>query len=220
MAKKKNITEEYLITSYMNYILEHANQPKTVYAFAKANNFEEALFYKHFGSFEALEKAIFSAFYKNTINILENSEEYQTFDARNKLLSFYFTFFENLTANRSYVLFMLNNYRKGFGNIEQLSGLHQHFKSYIENLGIETLDLKNDIAMKVQSRALQESAWGQFLLTLAFWRDDNSPSFEKTDMFIEKSVHASFDIINVAPIKSVIDFGKFIYKEKMTMKTN
>ena len=40
-------------------------------------------------------------------------------------------------------------------------------------------------------------------------------SFEKTDVFIEKSVNTSFDVLDVAPIKSLIDFGKFIFKEKV-----
>ena len=47
--------------------------------------------------------------------------------------------------------------------------------------------------------------------------DDTSPAFEKTDIFIEKSVNTSFDVLNVVPLKSIIDFGKFIFKEKMQM---
>ena len=44
---------------------------------------------------------------------------------------------------------------------------------------------------------------------------DNSPGFEKTDMVIEKSVRAIFDIFETTPLESVIDFGKFLWKEKM-----
>ena len=47
--------------------------------------------------------------------------------------------------------------------------------------------------------------------------DDTSPSFEKTDVFIEKSVNTTFDLLDVAPLKSLIDFGKFIFKEKIRM---
>jgi hypothetical protein len=50
---------------------------------------------------------------------------------------------------------------------------------------------------------------------MKFWLDDTSPSFEKTDIFIEKSVKASFDLIDTTPLKSIIDFGKFLYKEKI-----
>jgi hypothetical protein len=44
--------------------------------------------------------------------------------------------------------------------------------------------------------------------------DDHSPGFEKTDMAIEKSVRTVFDLFDNTPFDSVIDFGKFLWKEK------
>ena len=217
MAKKKAITEKDIIAMYIDYVLEHNAYPKSVYAFAKANNFEESLFYNHFGSFEAIEKHIFKAFFENTITVLEKNADYNAYDSRNKLLAFYFTFFENLTVNRSYVVYALNKHKNSLKNLNVLSGLKRHFTKYIEQLGIETLDIKQEKIEKFQTKAISESAWLQLLLTLKFWLDDTSEGFEKTDVFIEKSVNTSFDILNVAPIKSVIDFGKFLFKEKMHM---
>ena len=88
MSKKKEINALEIITSYMSYILNHNAKPTSVYSFAKENKFEEGIFYKYFGSFEAVEKSIFKTFFDNTMNILEKSEDYRTFDARNQLLSF------------------------------------------------------------------------------------------------------------------------------------
>jgi hypothetical protein len=217
MAKKKTISENDIMTFYMDYVLEHDINPKSVYSFAKANNFEEALFYSHFGSFEAIEKHIFNAFFVNAIDILEKNEDYQNFDARNKLLSFYFTFFEILTANRSYVVYALESNKKNLKALMKLSELKKEFTKYIDNLDIETIDIKQATIDKIQKKAIQESAWAQLLITMKFWLDDTSASFEKTDIFIEKAVNTSFDILNIAPLKSVIDFGKFIFKEKMHM---
>lgn len=215
MAKKKNILESDIVTFFMDYVLEHNENPKSVYAFAKINNFEEAKFYEYFGSFEAVEKFVFKAFFNNTLSVLVKSDDYLAFDARNKLLSFYFTLFEILTANRSYVVYALNNHKNNFQGLMQLSEFKLSFNQFINSLEIETIDVKQEQIEKIQKKAIQESAWAQFLLTLKFWLDDNSPSFEKTDIFIEKSVNTSFDILNIAPLKSVIDFGKFIFKEKI-----
>ncbi|MEQ9581889.1 MAG: TetR family transcriptional regulator C-terminal domain-containing protein, partial [Arenibacter sp.] len=157
------------------------------------------------------------AFFKNTITVLEKSEDYKSFDARNKLLSFYFTFFENLTANRSYVIYALDRHKNGLKGLTVLSDFKRSFTSYIEELDIETLDIKQEQIDKIQRRALQESAWLQLLLTIKFWMEDTSAAFEKTDIFIEKSVNTSFDVLNIAPLKSMLDFGKFIFKEKMNM---
>lgn len=217
MAKKKTITSANIITFYMDYVLEHGHQPQTVYAFAKANNFEEQKFYEHFGSFEAVEEHVFKAFFDNTVAVLHKSKDYESFEARNKLLSFYFTFFENLTANRSYVLFALNQHKNKLNKLKLLSKLKKSFTHYIDNLGIELIETKQKQIDTIQKQGLKESAWIQFVLTLKFWMDDTSANFEKTDVFIEKSVNTSFDVLDVAPIKSLIDFGKFIFKEKVRM---
>jgi AcrR family transcriptional regulator len=217
MAKKKTITATDIITYYMDFVLEHNEHPKSVYAFAKSNNFEEALFYNHFGSFEAIEKQVFKAFFENTIRVLDKNDEYNAYDTRNKLLAFYFTFFENLTANRSYVVYALSKHKNSLKNLAVLSELKRHFSKYIDQLGIETLDIKQAQIEKFQTKAISESAWIQLLITMKFWLDDTSPSFEKTDIFIEKSVNTSFDVLNIQPLKSVIDLGKFLFKEKMHM---
>ncbi|WP_044404120.1 TetR family transcriptional regulator C-terminal domain-containing protein [Lacinutrix sp. Hel_I_90] len=217
MAKKKNISTNDIITFYMDYVLAHNEQPKSVYSFAKHNHFEEAKFYEFFGSFEAVEKGVFKAFFDNTITALHKSPEYKDFEPRNQLLSFYFTFFENLTANRSYVVYALHQHKNSMKSLAALTALKSSFTHYISELGIEMIAIKQEQLEKIQNRSLKETAWLQLLLTMKFWLDDTSPSFEKTDIFIEKSVNTSFDILDVAPLKSLIDFGKFIFKEKIKM---
>lgn len=217
MAKKKTITKNDIITYFMDYVLEHDQNPKSVYAFAKANNFDESTFYEFFPSFDAVEKGIFETFFSNSIEVLNKSEDYKIFDARNKLLSFYYTFFENLTANRSYVKHVLHKYKNDLKGLKSLSALKYHFTNYIHVLGIQMVDIKQEQLQKIQQKTLKESAWLQLLLTMKFWLDDTSPSFEKTDLFIEKSVNTSFDVLDVASLKSVIDLGKFLFKEKFQM---
>ena len=217
MAKKKSISQIDITRFYMDYVLIHDHKPKSVYAFAKDNNFDESKFYEFFSSFEALEQSIFKVFFDNTYNALEKSEDYQNFDPQNKLLSFYFTFFENLTANRSYVVHALKGNKDDMKYLRVLSQLKRSFNNYIERLGINLIDVQQDQLQKIQTRGLKESAWFQLLVTMKFWLDDTSTSFEKTDIFIEKSVRASFDLIDITPLKSIIDFGKFLFKEKMQM---
>ena len=217
MAKKKSISQIDITRFYMDYVLIHDHKPKSVYAFAKDNNFDESKFYEFFSSFEALEQSIFKVFFDNTYYALEKSEDYQNFDPQNKLLSFYFTFFENLTANRSYVVHALKGNKDDMKYLRVLSQLKRSFNNYIERLGINLIDVQQDQLQKIQTRGLKESAWFQLLVTMKFWLDDTSTSFEKTDIFIEKSVRASFDLINITPLKSIIDFGKFLFKEKMQM---
>lgn len=218
MAKKKNISKNDIISWYMDYVMEHGKRPNSVYAFTKHNNFDEPKFYECFGSFDAIEKSIFRAFFDNSLQALEKNEDYISFDPRNKLLSFYYTFFENLTANRSYVISALQKHKNRLMTNALLSELKTAFSNYISDLEIELLDVQQEQLERIQKKGLQETAWLQLLLTIKFWMDDDSPAFEKTDIYIEKSVNTSFDVLNVVPLKSLIDFGKFIFKEKVQMK--
>jgi hypothetical protein len=215
MARKKNITKDNLISWYMEFVLENNHQPKSVYSFAKENNFEESDFYKSYSSFDSIEESIFSEFFHHTLKVLAKSDDYENYDARNKLLSFYFTFFEILTANRSYVVFALENAKKDFKKLKSLKSLRNEYSKFIENLNIDRIELKQETLEKVQNTSIKESSWIQLVITMKFWLDDVSPSFEKTDIFIEKSINARFDLMDIKPIQSIIDFGKFILKEKV-----
>ena len=53
----------------------------------------------------------------------------------------------------------------------------------------------------------------EFFLLL-FWKDDESPGFEKTDAAVEKSVNLAFDLIGKGAVDSFIDFAKFLYQSK------
>jgi len=49
---------------------------------------------------------------------------------------------------------------------------------------------------------------------LVFWKEDESPGFEKTDAAVEKSVNLAFDLIGKGAVDSFIDFAKFLYQSK------
>jgi hypothetical protein len=217
MTKNKKITSSEITSYYMGYLLENGSKPASVYLFAKENNFEESIFYEYFGSFEAIEKSIFNTIFETTQNTLGKSKEYESFDARNKLLSFYFTFFENLSANRSFMLILLGEPKEQLKKLSILKDFKKNYTNYVDTLEIETIDFKQKNITQIQRKSIKESAWVQFIITLKFWLNDSSASFEKTDVFIEKSINTSFDLIDTTPLKSIIDFGKFLYKEKMNV---
>jgi hypothetical protein len=218
MAKKTKINKENLVALYMDAVLDHNEVPQSVYSFAKMNHFEESEFYRFFGSFEALEAAIYELFFEKTMKTLDKSKEYKDYDAMNQLLSFYFTFFGNLTANRSYVSKSLQMEMGGLNQMKKLKTLRKKFLNFIDELDLGVIDIKNKRIDDIKDSVVNESYWIQMLVTLKFWLDDDSADFEKTDLFIEKSIAASFELANSKPLKSVVDFGKFLFKEKISMR--
>ena len=215
MAKKTKLTKDKLIALYMDSVLDHNETPKSVYAFAKMNQFDESEFYAFYGSFEALESSIFETFFENTINTLEKSKDYKDYDDQNRLLSFYFTFFGNLTANRSYVSHSLSAAKGNLNTMKKLRPLRKMFLAFVDQLDLGGFEIKNKRIDDFKDDVVNESYWVQMLVTLKFWLDDDSADFEKTDLFIEKSIAASFELAQTKPLKSVFDFGKFLFEEKM-----
>ncbi len=214
-TKKSTLTKEKIVSMFMNDTLENNEKPKTVFHFAKANGFTETEFYQLYGGLDRVEKDVFNMFLLKTIALLEKDKDYEYYDMKSKMLTFYFTFFELLNQNRSYVLLTLKDHSAPIKSWMQLSELRIGFKNYIGGIISEEYRLKQERFQEIQEKTLKESAWFQMMLTLKFWLDDTSPSFEKTDIYIEKSVKASFELMNTAPLESLIDFGKFIFKEKI-----
>lgn len=214
-TKKTAVTKDKIISMFMNYRLENSHKPKSVYQFAKDNGFDEAVFYSFFGTLERVEKEVYKVFFEKTFELIEKDPAYENYDMKSKLLSFYFTLFEMMSANRSYVLMTLKEHQSLPKNMIQLASFKVEFKNYVSNIITDEVRTQYDKFISIQEKAIKETAWMQFLVILKFWMDDESPAFEKTDIFIEKSLKASFELINVTPIESLIDFGKFLYKEKM-----
>jgi len=209
------LTKERVISLYMDYVLENETTPKTVYKFCKENKMTEEEFYQFFGSFEGLQEEIWTTFYQKSVDLMHKSPEVEQFESREKLLTFYFTFFEMLTVNRSYVLFTLKEHREPLKNLSQLKGLRKKVVGFAKGLIEDDNKEKNVKLLQRNERIFSEAAWLQTLFLLKFWMDDNSPQFEKTDVAIEKSVNTVFDVFDNTPLERVLDFGKFLFKEKM-----
>ncbi|WP_430424552.1 TetR family transcriptional regulator C-terminal domain-containing protein [Maribacter litoralis] len=213
-AKAKKVTKDSIIAMFMDYVLEHEQFPKTVYKFCKENAIKESDFYLYFGSIETLKKGIWNVFYENTVNVIHKNAEYNGFTNRDKMLTFFYTFFEVLTLNRSYVLFVMEYSNSPLKNLEQLKGLRKNVKDFTKGLISDGNQEKNLKITKHNPQLFSEGAWLQTLFLLNFWKSDESASFEKTDVAIEKSVNTIFDVFDNTPLENILDFGKFLYKEK------
>lgn len=215
MAKAKKITDSDIIAMYMDYVLEHDIAPKSIYKFCKTNQLEESRFYEFFGSMEGIQKAIWIKFFSNTKSLMQKNEEFESFSNRDKMLTFFYSFFELLTLNRSYVLFILDNDKGLLKNMTQLKGLRNHIKNFAKELITDGNADKSVKITKHNPELFSEGAWLQFMFLLKFWLDDDSAAFEKTDIAIEKSVNTIFDVFDNTPLNNIIDLGKFLFKEKM-----
>ena len=214
-SKKKLIDDTFIISKYMDQVLNSNEEPKNVFVFCKENKLKEADFYTFFGSLDALRQEIWLKFFENALETMEKEEAYENYSNKNKLLTLYFTMFELFSLNRSFILFSLKENNEGLKNLKSLKLFRSYFKTFVTNL----LDSGNSEVLKkatmISNPILSEGAWIQFLLVLKFWLDDSSKGFESTDILIEKSVNTVVDLLDTKPLESLFDLGKFLWKEKM-----
>lgn len=216
MAKKvKSLTKDVLVENYINYVLTHGKRPHNVFEFSKSIGYEERDFYQFYSDFEQIDRHFFGDMFDYTIELIQKNEDYKTYDASQKLSSFYFAFIEMATANRSFVKFLLQNGQMSIKNLETLKHLRLKYINFVKSILDNPLKIDIQAINKVQNKVLVEGAWAQFMSIMAFWLKDTSSNFEKTDIYIEKTVKASFDVVYSVPFDSLIDFGKFLWKEKM-----
>lgn len=214
-AKQKTLDDNSIIELYMNDVLETQEEPKNAFVFCKKHAIEESDFYAFFGSLDVVKQTIWIKFFENALATIEKEKEFENYSDKNKLLTLYFTLFEILTLNRSYVLFSLKENKEGLKNLKNLKGFRNQFKQYIvDKIKSKPSEPFGKVA-KVTEPVFSEGAWLQFLFLLKFWMDDTSKGFEKTDVLIEKSVNTVVDLLDTKPLESLFDLGKFLWKEKM-----
>ena len=216
----KNIdsSQQKILDLYSNYVLRNNKKPLNVFTFCEDNEISETDFYFYYANFEKLEGDYLKFFMEQALRLITEEENYPQQSAKHKMLSFYYTFFEQLTMNRSLVIYLLGAERNDLQNMKKLMPLKKDFQLFIRRLGISEPMMENSSGSMakvemIKNKGIEELYWGHFMATLKFWLDDTSSNFEKTDIFIEKSVDTSFEFLDAKPLKKLVDLGKFLFKE-------
>lgn len=203
-------TKEKIQNAYIDYILTEGKQPASVFSFAKKNKFAEEEFYKYFGSFDTIEGSVWTDFFITTIAEVKGQEVWQGYSAREKALSFYYSFFEMLKSKRSFVNHSVGSFKKGLKTPIQLKEAKEVFEAFAIEVIQEGLETGEISDRKFISDRYKDALWMQVAFLLNFWIKDFSAGFEKTDEAIEKGVNVTFDLFQRTPIDNLLDYGKFL----------
>lgn len=212
---KAPLSQDYLKEQFAAYCLTKNRRPFSVYQFSKFLQIEEKEFYPFYGSLSKLEKDIWKDFFDNTYSRLQAEAAYEEYGAREKLLAFYFTLIEVLKPHRSYVLFAsgpFNTYTVASTHLDEFKDLFNDYASDIVKEGILNEEV---IERPLITGKYHIGLWTQVLFVLNFWTGDESTDFAKTDEAIEKAVNLSFELMGRGPIDAIVDFGQFIFKNKV-----
>lgn len=208
------MTQKQILEYYSAYLIKHSERPKSFTAFASEIGVEESSIYEHFTSFSSMEAHILNHFVLNAIDLTkENFKELEHNIAKESMLTFYYSLMEVLTANRSLVLMILPSGQNFAARTNDFKVAKSSFLQFFGELNFEIPALTFVPESAVKNKAKETAVWGQFCSIIAYWVKDDSKSFEKTDVFIEKNLKLSFDLAESSVLESFVDFGKFLFKK-------
>lgn len=213
-------TAVQLQDAYIDYVLTHNEQPKSVYAFAKNIGVTEQEFYDFYSSFTAIEKDVWYMLTVKAIEQVQQQEIWATYTSREKILSFFYAYIELLKIQRSFIVYSLRRSRTHLSTPEVLDNVKNVFQTFAENViqtGLESGELAD---RRYLSKRYKNALWIQFGIIINFWISDSSKNFEKTDEAIERGVNVTFDLFQRSPLDDIFEYGKFVirngrFKEKM-----
>lgn len=213
-------TSEEIKNGYIDYVLTHDEQPKSVYSFVKDLNITEAEFYTYYGSFDSIEKLIWVELTSETLAAIQEQEVWGQYSSRDKMLSFFYSYVELLKRQRSFIVYSLKKHTSGFATPAVLSGVKPVFESFAEGLIADGLETGELAERKFLTRRYKDALWIQYAFIVNFWVNDDSAGFEKTDEAIEKGINVTFDLFQRSPLDNLFEYGKFLsrnsnFKERM-----
>jgi len=171
--------------------------------------------YQHFGSLHGIEAHIIGDLVDHAIGSVEATPEWASFNARQRLLTFFYAFFEAALDHRSFLLLRYPCPRTALTSARtaRLRSRFQDFASSIVSDGIGS----GELAGRGPVGKSYAPALGLLFQTLIrFYLDDESAAFEDTDAYIEKSTALAFDLIGTQAVDSAADLIRFLVGKART----
>ncbi|MCX8111637.1 MAG: TetR family transcriptional regulator C-terminal domain-containing protein [Bacteroidia bacterium] len=201
-TKAKEVSlETRILELYKQLVVEGKIKKMSVFSFCKALDISEADFYKHFASLDAVGRKIWTSYAEEVLAALKGSETYQNYSAREKILAYFFTFFETVVKDRSFI-------SKTYTNFSLLRGYQRKFRTHMAEVIQEGV-----IADEIQSRHLEnlylDVLWGIHWGLIQFWLNDESEGFQDTEKAIETYLRIPLELMGQNVLDSAYEALRF-----------
>ncbi|MGC1480156.1 MAG: hypothetical protein WA771_06610 [Chthoniobacterales bacterium] len=192
----------------MNHWKRAGQYPDSVTRLCEDAGISEGEFFKMFPSLEAVESAHWVRALDGVIARVQADEDWEGFSAKQRLLLFLFAFVEDALAFRSTLLLRFSGL-KGFENPRALRKFEGRFKSFAEDLMVRGEETGEIAERGPVGRLYPGGMYLHFRSVIAFYLNDESEAYERTDAFIEKTVHFAFDLVGKTAADSAADLVRF-----------
>ncbi len=198
-----------ILVAFAAHWSEEGRPPRSVARFCKELGITEVIFYKHFPSLHAVEKAFWRHWITEVISAVEEGEDWEEFTARERYLSFLFALTQSAIARRSLLLERFHDISP-ISHPAALEGMRSEFLEFTGRL----IDRGTESGEIAERRGLTTLYPGILYVHLRWvidqWLKDESEEFERTDAFIEKTVTLAFDLFRSQALDSAADLIRFL----------
>ncbi len=200
-----------LIQAYIHHVLEEGRPPASVFKFCRSLEIAEKDFYQLFSSFPALEGQVWASWVEQTTAAITASPEWPNFNARQRMLTFFFAFFERAVEHRSFLLARFPCPKQRLtGEAPAVGALKRRFEQFAESTLQHGVDSGEIASRGPLNRVYAPTFTELFLSAIDFHVRDESPGFERTDAYVEKTTLLAFDLLSRSAIESAIDLVRFV----------
>lgn len=183
------------------------------YTISKRLEISEKDFFEHFSSAEDVGRKIWGNMAEEVIEKLNGSEEFGQYSAREKILAYYFTFFEVAVEHRSFI-------EKTACKTSLMRSYRDNFKEFIGDIVQEGVAMDEIVERLSLSNYYPDMLWALHLRLLHYWLNDASEHFVDTERAIEIYTKVPLQLMGHNLFDSVFETAKFQLESLKPEKLN
>jgi len=216
--KAKQKTKIKLIETAVDVIIEKGYKNASMREIAKRAEVSDPTIYNYFPTKEQILYAYIELKHQESMEILKNIEDFESYTLREQLQSLIETELELYLKDREFIqaIFDLAFYSSSV-KLEELYHTKELFTQMIEEMFSLAVE-----AGEIESQPFGEFIpllfWDYFIAVVAYWLKDDSKGFENTTRFIDYSMGIMESVIHSNILSKISDFGLFLFKTHILNK--
>ncbi len=195
---------ERIIAAYKEMVIS-GEKNISPYTLSKKLGIGEDEFYNYFTTTEQIGRQIWAEIHEKVKDRLEGSEIFAQYSAREKILAYYYTFFEVALPYRSFIKasidksYLLTSFKEGF----------EAFVTDIIQEGIASEEIKERFFI---GNVYPNALWGLLLRLIHFWLKDTSEQFIETEKAIDIYSKVILEFMGHNLLDSLVESVKFTFE--------
>lgn len=204
--------EDKIIQAYKEMVITGEENINS-YTISKSIDISEKDFFEHFSSSEDIGRKIWGNMAEEVIEKLNGSEEFGQYSAREKVLAYYFTYFEVAVEHRTFI-------EKTACKTTLQRSYRDNFKEFIGDIVQEGVAMDEIVERLSLSNYYPDMLWALHLRLLHYWLNDSSEHFVDTERAIEIYTKVPLQLMGHNLFDSVFETAKFQLESLKPEKMN